>query len=137
MASWFGGNLGNSLEGIRNQVSSSLKEVFEEEDEPTDPLAVIAVTKDKLDVKEKLVQDLKDEVEKLKERNQELLEEKEVFFLQCRGFMTYWYPSCSGHAWPSGNSRGNCFKEKLLMSASSWVLKSFCNLDEEKKMFIE
>ena len=89
MASWFGGNLGNSLEGIRNQVSSSLKEVFEEEDEPTDPLAVIAVTKDKLDVKEKLVQDLKDEVEKLKERNQELLEEKEVFFLQCRGFMTY------------------------------------------------
>ena len=78
MASWFGGNLGNSLEGIRNQVSNSLKEVFEEEEEPTDPMALVAVTKDKLNVKEKQVQDLKDELEKLKDRNRELLEEKEV-----------------------------------------------------------
>ncbi len=79
MSSWFGGaaNLTASLDSIKNQVSSSLREVFEEE-EPSDPAAQLAVTRSKLEAVGQALEESKKEVARLEERNHELEEQKQV-----------------------------------------------------------
>ena len=71
-----------SLDSIRNQVtnvSNSLKEVFEEDErDPSELGAQVLVAKDRVDTLNKLVEDQKTEIQKLKERNEELHEQKEV-----------------------------------------------------------
>ncbi|TRY78139.1 hypothetical protein TCAL_06788 [Tigriopus californicus] len=89
MASWFSspnlGNLQGSLEGLKNSVSSvgnSLKEVFEEEEDPTDPTAHLALTKEKLESAHTMIQSQKDEIQKMKERIDEIQEQKQAVELQ-------------------------------------------------------
>lgn len=77
MANWFGSNLTTSLDSLKNQVTSSLKEVFEET-EVDDPEADLSVTKERLDSLQKLVERQKQELGNLKSQNEELLEQKQV-----------------------------------------------------------
>ena len=83
--SWFGGaagNLANSLDTIRSQVSNSLKDVFDEDQEAADPSAQILIYKDKLEALTGLIEEQKVEISKLKEHNAEILEQKQAVQLQ-------------------------------------------------------
>ena len=61
-------------------MSNSIKEVFEE-DEPSDPGAQLILCKEKVENLNKLVEEQKKEIQRMKERNGEILEEKQVNFL--------------------------------------------------------
>ena len=69
MANWFGGNIGNSLDAIRNRVNESLAEVLTEE-EPEEPAVQLAVLRERL-------QQQKAETERLEARCGELVEDRE------------------------------------------------------------
>ena len=72
MANWFGGNignLGNSLDAIRNRVNESLAEVLTEE-EPEEPAVQLAVLRERLEQQ-------KAETERLEARCGELVEDRE------------------------------------------------------------
>jgi len=61
------------------QVSSSLREVFEEEEPtPSDPNAQLSLAKSKVDQLNVTVEEQKKEIQRVKERCQELIEQKEV-----------------------------------------------------------
>jgi uncharacterized coiled-coil DUF342 family protein len=77
MSSWFPQGLTSSLDTIKNQVSNSIKEVFEEE-EPQEIGAQLNVAKGKVETLVNVVEEQKAEIAKLKERLDELREQKEV-----------------------------------------------------------
>ena len=76
--SWFNPTgLQGSLDSIRSTVTNSLKEVFEEE-EPQDPGAHLALTKERLETASKVIEDQKAEMDRLKANIDELQEQKQV-----------------------------------------------------------
>ncbi len=58
-------------------MSSSLREVFEE-DEPNDPAAQLSLSKARADALAKTVDQQREEIRKIKERNEELSEQKQA-----------------------------------------------------------
>eukprot|EP00095_Tigriopus_kingsejongensis_P008681 maker-scaffold72_size415059-snap-gene-3.21 protein:Tk08681 transcript:maker-scaffold72_size415059-snap-gene-3.21-mRNA-1 annotation:"thyroid receptor-interacting protein 11" len=94
MAAWFNpahlSHLQGSIDSLKNSVSNSLKEVFEEEADPTDPNAHLALTREKLATAQSLIQSQQSELLKLEERVAEIQEEKQAVELQkevqCRQF---------------------------------------------------
>ena len=75
MANWLPGNIGNSLDAIRNRVNESLAEVLAEED-PEEPAVQLAVLRERLERQ-------RAEIERLEEDKAAAEIQKEV---QCQQF---------------------------------------------------